>query len=107
MGRIRVAHEELGNGHGTSGQERPVGAELGEAERFPRLAWTQFNQMVVALHQGDHAHQIEQLDTLGDLGMGGLIPHSANQHIDPLIAGKLSPPGEILFQVDMTHLDGV
>ncbi len=50
-GTHTVAHKKLGDGDGTSGQEGGVGAELREAEGFPRLARTQFDHMVVTLHQ--------------------------------------------------------
>src|SRR6266571_3658952 len=76
--RIHVAHKKLGNGDGTSGQERTVGAELGEAEGFPRLTRTQFDHMVVTLHKRNHAHKIEQLDALRNLGVVWLIAHGAN-----------------------------
>src|SRR5947209_4220743 len=49
LGWIHIAHKKLWNGDGTSGQQRTAGAELREAERFPCLAPTPFDQMVVAL----------------------------------------------------------
>jgi len=107
LGWICVAHEEFGHSDSPSCQERTVRTEFGEAERFACLARAKLDQMVVALYQGNHTHQIKQLDALRNPGMGWLVAHRANQRIDPLVACKLFTPGEILCQVNMTDLDGV
>lgn len=53
------------------------------AERFSCLVRAQFNQMVIAFYQGNHAHEIEELDALSGFAMSWLIAHGANECINP------------------------
>src|SRR6266702_4196062 len=59
VGIETTAYKELRYGNSATRKDGPIGAELGEAERFSCLAWTKFDQMIVALNERNHTHEIQ------------------------------------------------
>ena len=78
-----VVDEELGHGHLAARDQDAVRGELGVDVGLAGALWPQLDQVVVALAEGDQAHQLHQLAAPAE--QLRVEADALHQQVDPLV----------------------
>lgn len=72
--------------------------------RLAGALWSKLDQIVVAFHERDHAHQVQEFGAVAE--QIRVESDRLHQQVDPLPRGELRAHGQIVFAVIMRHLHG-
>ena len=78
--------------------------EFGIDMRLAGALWSKLDQIVVAFHERDHAHQVQEFGAVAE--QIRVESDRLHQQVDPLPRGELRAHGQIVFAVIMRHLHG-
>ena len=71
--------------------------------RLPGALGAELHQVVVALHVGDQAQDLEHFGALGELR--GVQAHGCDQQVDPLLRREVAPGVGVLLEGEPGQLD--